>query len=128
MKLDLESSSFERNIIGKVSEIDGFKKISYSPANLAREGKQVMLKVTLDSGVVKDLYCSKAVGEKLRAKEIKISHIIGFPITVAETKNGVKYYRIEMPSTGGEWKSIELSAITIEEFVPSVMSYEDLAV
>lgn len=70
------------------------------------------------------LYCSKAVSELLRAKEIRLTHLYDFPViyhTVGESyaNAGVSYNLIALPTSTTEVGSVGVEEVASESFSPT---------
>ena len=112
----LESEGTVLDLVGK----DG--KISIIPRNFKDKSKRVVLILQKKNGKSASISCSAAVSEGLRNKTIDLGHVLNF--NVITTDNGISF--ISMPA--GALVTVEVKSIVVEDYVPTVMSYEDLAV
>ena len=70
------------------------------------------------------LYCSQAVSDLLRAKEIRLTHLFDFPViyhTVGEAyaNAGVSYNLIALPTSTTEVGSVGVAEVASEAFSPT---------
>ena len=120
-----EGGSTELASEGTVLDIIGKKgNIGIIPKNFKDTSKRVALILTNSRGESTVVACSKAVSEGLRNKSITMNHVAGFEILTNEKDQSF----ISMPANSGGLVTFTAAELTVEEFVPSVMSYEDLAV
>ena len=120
-----EGGSSELTSEGTVLGIIGKKgNIGIIPKNFKDTSKRVALILTNSRGESTVVACSKAVSEGLRNKSITMNHVAGFEILTNENDQSF----ISMPANSGGLVTFTAAELTVEEFVPSVMSYEDLAV
>lgn len=120
----LEFKSYQGSTLaseGRVIDLVGKKgTISLIPRNFKDESKRVVVILTKEDGTSASVSCSKAVSEGLRNKTMKLEQLVGFNIVANE--EGVPF--IAAPSAGLVTVSVE--SLTIENFTPSVVSYEEL--
>ena len=127
MKLNSLVQATERTVEGLVCEIEGLKALAFNGVNLQHEDKAVMVDCILENGERHRLFCSKAVSKGIRSKAITKEMLFGFPITVGDREDGSKIFRIEMPTSAvNNWIEVEASSLKVEEFVPSIVNYEEL--
>lgn len=129
MKLNsLVQPSAERVLQGKVNEIEGLVSLAYNGVNFQGD-KSIMIDCILSNGERHRVWCSKAVSKGLREKTITKKMIYGFPIGTGTRKDGSTFPQIQLPTSAvNNWVEFSVKDLVVEEFVPSVMSYEDLAV
>ena len=110
----LESEGTVLDLVGK----DG--KISIIPRNFKDKSKRVVLILQRADGTSCQVSCSAQVSEGLRNKSIKIENVLNFNVVTAES--GISF--ISMPA--GALVTVEVKNLTAEEFVPSIVAYEEL--
>ena len=120
--------TLDREILGTVNETEGLVELRLNSVNLTNTNTAVWIDLVLKNGKITRVWCSKAVSAGLRAKTITQSNLYGFPIVQATNKTGVEYYRVEMPegTAGLHTISVMVKNLTVANFVPSVVSYEEL--
>lgn len=129
MKINSLVTQQERTIAGKVNEIEGLVDLMFNGVNLSHEDKAVMIDAVLGNGERHRLFCSQAVSKGLRDKTISKAMVYGFPVTIATRPDGSTFPRVEMPESAvNNWITVSVKDLTAEEFVPSVVAYEDLLV
>ena len=122
----IEFKTFERaestlstkgTVLGLVGE-DG--KLGLIPKNFKDTTKRVVIILTKKNGTSASVSCSEAVSKGLRNKSIDLGNILGFEIL--EGDSGIPF--ISLPANG--LVEMLVKNITIKNFIPSVVSYEEL--
>jgi len=91
----------ERTELGTVAELTGVGgKIGLLPSNFNNPNKRVVIIMTKADKTSEQVVCSSNVSKGLRAKEITISQVQGFPIVEQITPDGEIINIITMPSGG----------------------------
>lgn len=91
----------ERTELGTVAELTGVGgKIGLLPTNFNNHDKRVVIIMKKANGTSAQVICSSNVSEGLRAKEITLSQVQGFPIVEQITPDGEIINIVTMPSGG----------------------------
>ena len=113
------------DIIGNKGKVRIPKKSFYSKEkNDKGERVRCFAILVKEDGTSKGISCSKQLSEDLRAFKIKEEALLSSIITLDAT-TGIPF--LSMPSTGFIEIDFSKYATTVDNFVPSVMSYEELA-
>ena len=134
MKIEalIEKTTSTRNITGLVKDIDGLKGISFNTVNLQHADKLVFVDLLLNDGTEHRIFCSKTVSAGFRAKEIKKTDIMSFPVVpfTSTDDDGVvstRYY-IQMPDGVSHKVTFEVKDLVATTYSPKQLKWEDLAV
>ena len=91
----------ERTELGTVAELTGVGgKIALSPPNFINHDKRVVIVMKKANGTSAQVVCSSNVSNGLRAKEITLSQVQGFPVVEQITNDGEIINIVTMPSGG----------------------------
>ena len=91
----------ERTELGTVAELTGVGgKIGLLPANFNNHDKRVVIIMKKANGTSAQVVCSSNVSSGLRAKEITLSQVQGFPVVEQITNDGEIINIVTMPSGG----------------------------
>ena len=91
----------ERTELGTVAELTGVGgKIGLLPANFNNHDKRVIIVMKKANGTSAQVICSSNVSSGLRAKEITLSQVQGFPVVEQITNDGEIINIVTMPSGG----------------------------
>ena len=91
----------ERTELGTVAELTGVGgKIALSPPNFNNHDKRVIIVMKKANGTSAQVICSSNVSSGLRAKEITLSQVQGFPVVEQITNDGEIINIVTMPSGG----------------------------
>jgi len=110
----LETQGTVLSLVGK----DG--KLGIISKNFKDTTKRVVLILTKKNGTSAMISCSQAVSDGLRSKSIELGNVLGFEIL--EGESGIPF--ISLPAGG--LIEVLVKNITVKDFVPSVVSYEEL--
>lgn len=91
----------ERTELGTVAQLTGVGgKIGLIPANFNNHDKRVVVVMKRADGTSAQVVCSSNVSSGLRAKEITLSQVQGFPVIEQITNDGEIINIVSMPSGG----------------------------
>ena len=105
-------------VICKVSDITGAKgSLNANLDNIARTDKAVMLTATAENGKSFKLLCSGAVGQAIRAKQLKLSDMGSFPVIEYTTQSDSSVIpMVTMPQGSAITVGVEASKFSKVEF------------
>ncbi len=115
----------ERTELGTIASVLGKNgKIKLIPRNLADESKRVVIVLEKANGESATATCSAQVSKLLRAKEIKLSNLVGFTIVEQELASGETANIITMPA--GNLIEFEMKNVKAKEYEPASVDWEEL--
>ena len=100
-------------------------KVNLTDTNLEGE-KLVMVDVEIAGQETERMFCSKAVSQNLRDKEITAGELMSLPIALVETEDGRQFYQLQMPSRESNQLKLGKDKAKKPKVRKSVAKFEDL--